>query len=87
MAEWYGTNAFIRDSVYRTYFINEREHEPMGGTWTSLDFTALGRQEDWEDSPEGYPRVPRYSWLNRHDDYDPAEPPSHPATVDPKRAH
>lgn len=74
VAEWYGTNAFIRDgdTVYRTYFVNGREHEPMGGTLSSLDFTALGRQEDWEDSPDGYPQVPRYSWLNRHDEYGPA---------------
>jgi predicted dithiol-disulfide oxidoreductase (DUF899 family) len=78
VAEWYGTNAFIRDgdSVYRTYFVNDREHELMGGTLNSLDFTALGRQEDWEDSPAGYPQVPRFSWLNRHDEYGPTEPAS-----------
>jgi predicted dithiol-disulfide oxidoreductase (DUF899 family) len=69
--EWYGTNAFIRDgdSVYRTYFINNREHEPMGGTSSYLDVTALGRQEEWEDSPEGYPQTPQYAWLNWHDGY------------------
>ena len=78
VAEWYGTNAFIRDgdNVYRTYFINDREHESMGATLSSLDFTALGRQEDWEDSPGDYPRVPRFSWLNRHDEYSPIEPPA-----------
>jgi predicted dithiol-disulfide oxidoreductase (DUF899 family) len=88
VAEWYGTNAFIRDgdSVYRTYFINGREHELMGGTLNSLDFTALGRQEDWEDSPEGYPQVPRFSWLNRHDEYGPTVPAGQRATVDPKPA-
>ncbi|WP_062993036.1 DUF899 domain-containing protein [Nocardia anaemiae] len=87
--EWYGTNAFIHDgdSVYRTYFINAREHEPMGGTLSSLDFTALGRQEDWEDSPVGYPQVPRFSWLNRHDEYGPTESSSHPITVDPQCDH
>jgi predicted dithiol-disulfide oxidoreductase (DUF899 family) len=81
VAEWCGTNAFIRDgdNVYRTYFINDREHEPMGGTLGSLDFTGLGRQEDWEDSPDGYPQAPRYSWLNRHDEYDPTEPSNHPS--------
>jgi predicted metal-binding membrane protein len=48
--EWHGTNAFIRDgdSVFRTYFINNRGDEAMGGTWNYLDLTALGRQEDWE---------------------------------------
>src|SRR3954470_11252616 len=34
VAEWYGTNAFIRDenNVSRTYLINDREPEPMGTT-------------------------------------------------------
>jgi len=41
----------------------------MGGTWSYLDITALGRQEEWEDSPEGYPRTPPYQWWNWHDEY------------------
>src|ERR1700757_1467716 len=55
--EWHGTNAFIRngDTVFRTYFINNRGDEQMGSTWNYLDITPLGRQEVWEDSPEGYP--------------------------------
>lgn len=74
--EWYGTNTFVRDGdrVYRTYFINGREHEPVGGTWNTLDITAFGRQEDWEDSPEGYPQDPQYHWMNWHDSYGPAKP-------------
>ncbi|SEC25471.1 Predicted dithiol-disulfide oxidoreductase, DUF899 family [Streptomyces sp. 3213] len=73
LAERYGTNAFFRDgdTIYRTYFANDREHEPIGAISGCLDFTALGRQEDWEDSPDGYPQVPRYSWLKRHDEYGP----------------
>ncbi|MEJ3745363.1 DUF899 domain-containing protein [Actinomycetes bacterium KLBMP 9797] len=84
VAEWYGTNAFIRDgdNVYRTHFINDREHEPIGATLGSLDFTALGRQEDWEDSPDGYPQVPRYSWLKRHDEYGPTGRAAHPTTTE-----
>ena len=32
--------------------------------------TALGRQEDWEDSPEDYPqRTPPSGWWNYHDAY------------------
>jgi hypothetical protein len=31
--------------------------------------TALGRQEDWEDSPEGYPQTKPYEWWNWHDEY------------------
>ncbi len=74
--EWHGTNAFIRDGdrVYRTYFINNRGDELMGNTWTYLDITALGRQEEWEDSPEGYPQTPTYEWQNWHDAYSDAEP-------------
>ncbi|MFC5186263.1 DUF899 domain-containing protein [Actinomadura harenae] len=70
--EWHGHNAFIRegDTVYRTYFVNGRGDEVMGGTWAYLDITALGRQETWEDSPEGYPQSPPYQWWNWHDSHD-----------------
>ncbi len=61
--EWHGTNAFIRtdDGVFRTYFINGRGDEALGGTWDYLDMTALGRQEAWEDSPDGFPNRLRIS--------------------------
>jgi len=67
--EWHGTNAFIRDGdrIFRTYLINNRGDEAMGSTWSYLDMTALGRQETWEDSPEGYPQDPPYSWWTWHD--------------------
>jgi predicted dithiol-disulfide oxidoreductase (DUF899 family) len=69
--EWHGTNAFIRDGdrVFRTYFVNNRGDEALGSTWAYLDLTALGRQENWEDSPEGYPQTPPYEWWNWHDEY------------------
>ena len=69
--EWHGTNAFIRDGdrVFRTYFINSRGDEQMGNIWNYLDITALGRQEEWEDSPQGYPQTPPYEWWNWHDEY------------------
>ena len=69
--EWHGTNAFIRDGdrIFRTYFVNGRGDEPMGGTWAYLDLTALGRQEEWEDSPAGYPQTAPYTWWNWHDEY------------------
>lgn len=71
VAEWHGTNAFIRegDSVFRTYFIDARGDEALGSTWSYLDMTALGRQENWEDSPAGYPQTPPYEWWNWHDEY------------------
>ena len=70
--EWHGTNAFLRDGdeVFRTYFVDGRGDEALGSTWSYLDITALGRQEEWEDSPEGYPQTPPYSWWNYHDNYD-----------------
>ena len=69
VAEWHGTNAFIRDNdrVFRTYFVNGRGDEQMGNTWNYLDLTALGRQEEWEDSPQGYPQTPPYKWWIWHD--------------------
>ena len=69
--EWHGTNAFIRngDSVFRTYFVNSRGDEALGTIWSYLDITALGRQEEWEDSPDGYPQTPPYAWWNWHDAY------------------
>ena len=69
--DWHGTNAFIRDGdrVFRTYFLDSRGDEGMGSTWSYLDITALGRQEEWEDSPDGYPQTPPYQWWNYHDAY------------------
>ena len=71
VGEWHGTNVFFRDGdkIFRTYFINNRGDEQMGGTWNYLDITPLGRQEEWEDSPEGYPQTPTYKWWNWHDSY------------------
>ena len=69
VGEWHGHNAFIRDGdrIFRTYFVNDRGDECMGTTWSYLDITALGRQEEWEDSPEGYPQTPPYRWWSYHD--------------------
>jgi predicted dithiol-disulfide oxidoreductase (DUF899 family) len=69
--QWHGTNAFIRhdDRIFRTYFIEARGDEHMGSTWSYLDITALGRQEEWEDSPESWPQTAPYMWWNYHDAY------------------
>ena len=70
--DYHGTNAFLRvgEQIFRTYFLNHRGDEALGSVWSYLDLSALGRQEEWEDSPEGYPQVPAYSWWRRHDEYD-----------------
>ncbi len=72
VGEWHGTNAFLREDgeIFRTYFIDSRGDEGMGTTWSYLDMTALGRQEKWEDSPEGYPQTDPYQWWNYHDQYE-----------------
>jgi predicted dithiol-disulfide oxidoreductase (DUF899 family) len=61
--ETFGLSVFLRDGnrVFRTYFTSGRGVEALGSVWTFLDLTRLGRQEDWEDSPEGYPQTRRMS--------------------------
>ena len=77
--EWHGTNAFIRDGdrIFRTYFIDGRGDEAFVTTWSYLDMTALGRQEDWEDSPNGAPQTPPYTWWKWNDAYDVPPSPEH----------
>jgi predicted dithiol-disulfide oxidoreductase (DUF899 family) len=63
-------SVFLRDGddIYRTYFTDKRGVEYLGSHWTYLDLTPFGRQESWEDSPEGRPR--RDSFLTqRHNEY------------------
>jgi predicted dithiol-disulfide oxidoreductase (DUF899 family) len=69
--EYHGHNVFFRDGekVFRTYFVNWRGDEAMGTLWSYLDRTPLGRQETWEDSPNGYPQTAPYKWWNWHDNY------------------
>jgi len=70
--ESFGLSVFVRDGdeVFRTYFTTQRGVEALGSVWTFLDLTPLGRQEEWEDSPEGYPQTRPYSWWRRHDEYE-----------------
>jgi predicted dithiol-disulfide oxidoreductase (DUF899 family) len=69
--ETFGLSVFLRDgnSVFRTYFTDGRGVEGLGSVWTFLDLTPLGRQEEWEDSPDGWPQTPPYRWWRRHDEY------------------
>jgi hypothetical protein len=56
-----GTSVFFLrdgDSVYRTNFTTGRGDELLGGVWSFLDLTSLGRQKLWENSPEGWPQTP-----------------------------
>ncbi|MGH7897535.1 MAG: DUF899 domain-containing protein [Candidatus Binatia bacterium] len=69
--EMFGLSVFLRDGddVYRTYFTTHRGVEALGPVWTFLDLVPFGRQEEWEDSPEGYPQTKPYTWWRRHDEY------------------
>jgi predicted dithiol-disulfide oxidoreductase (DUF899 family) len=69
--ETFGLSVFLRDRhrVFRTYFTTGRGVEALGSAWTFLDLTPFGRQEDWEDSPKGWPQTPSYQWWRRHDEY------------------
>jgi predicted dithiol-disulfide oxidoreductase (DUF899 family) len=71
--EIFGLSAFLRDddgNVFRTYFTSDRGVEALGNTWSLLDLTPLGRQEEWEDSPKGRPKSSPYEWWRRHDEYE-----------------
>ena len=70
--ETFGLGVLLRDGddVFRTYFTVGRGVESLGSVWTFLDLTPLGRQEVWEDSPEGRPQTPPYQWWRRHDEYE-----------------
>jgi predicted dithiol-disulfide oxidoreductase (DUF899 family) len=69
--ENHGLSVFVRDgdAIFRTYFTSARGLEPNGTIWSLLDLTPFGRQETWEDSPEGRPQSAPYEWWKRHDEY------------------
>lgn len=70
--ESFGVSVFYRidDRVFHTYFTSGRGVEYLGSNWSYLDLTPLGRQEDWEDSPEGWPQTSPYTWWRHHDRYE-----------------
>ncbi len=42
--------------VFETYWTTGRGGEAIGNSYDLLDLTVYGRQENWEDSPEGWPQ-------------------------------
>ena len=71
VTDGFGLNIFLRhgEKIYRTYFTSGRGVETLGSTWSFLDLTPFGRQEDWEDSPQGWPQEKPYQWWRLHDEY------------------
>ncbi|HEY7176102.1 MAG TPA: DUF899 family protein [Micromonosporaceae bacterium] len=45
------------DRVFLTYETTDRGSEPMIPSLMLLDMTVYGRQETWEDSPDGWPQT------------------------------
>lgn len=56
-------NVLLRDgdTVYRTYNTQGRGTEQLSHTFPLIDLLPYGRQEDWQDSPDGWPQSPAYS--------------------------
>jgi predicted dithiol-disulfide oxidoreductase (DUF899 family) len=50
------------NQVYETYWTTGRGVEALMTSYHALDLTVYGRQENWEDSPEGWPRVSGHPW-------------------------
>ncbi len=60
--ETHGLSVFFRvgDDVFHTYSTYNRGVESLTDAYPLLDVTPYGRQEDWEDSPPGWPQKPTY---------------------------
>ena len=60
--DWPGNSVFLRDGerVYHTYSAYARGLDLVDTPSNFLDMTVYGRQEDWEDSPPGWPQKPTY---------------------------
>jgi predicted dithiol-disulfide oxidoreductase (DUF899 family) len=60
--ESHGMSAFFRidDDVFHTYSTFARGCESLTDSFSLLDITAYGRQEEFEDSPAGWPQRPTY---------------------------
>jgi predicted dithiol-disulfide oxidoreductase (DUF899 family) len=60
--EAHGLSVFFQvgGDVFHTYSAYARGVENLTTTYSLLDVTPYGRQEDWEDSPAGWPQKPTY---------------------------
>ncbi|AZG46085.1 DUF899 domain-containing protein [Gordonia insulae] len=68
--EGFGLNVFLRDgdTVYRTWHTAGRGTEQLAYTFPLIDVLPYGRQEEWQDSPDGWPQGPTYAgWLDSPD--------------------
>jgi predicted dithiol-disulfide oxidoreductase (DUF899 family) len=54
---------YVRDGdrVYETYWTTHRGVEAMDNSYALMDLTVYGRQEQWENSPAGWPQRCTYT--------------------------
>jgi predicted dithiol-disulfide oxidoreductase (DUF899 family) len=73
--EIFALSVFLRDgdNVYRSYVTSSRGVDRLRLDFNLLDLTPFGRQEEWEDSPEGWPQTEAYTWWRKHDEYSEAQ--------------
>ena len=69
--EIHSVSVFLRDGdrVFHTWQTFNRGEEPFMVVFDLLDLTPYGRQETWEDSPDGWPQKPPYEWMRLSDSY------------------
>jgi predicted dithiol-disulfide oxidoreductase (DUF899 family) len=64
----FAVNVFLRGddgTVYRTWHTDGRGTEQLSHTFALIDILPYGRQEEWQDAPEGWPQGPAYAgWLD-----------------------
>jgi predicted dithiol-disulfide oxidoreductase (DUF899 family) len=62
VGEEHGTSVFfgMDDDVFHTYSAYARGTESLTDAYDLLDITPYGRQEDFEESPSGWPQKPTY---------------------------
>ncbi len=64
-------NVLLRDgdTVYRTYNTQGRGTEQLSHVFGLLDLLPFGRQEQWQDVPDGWPQAPTYSHWADSDEF------------------
>jgi len=66
----FAVNVFLRDGdrVYRTWHTAGRGTEQLSHTFPLIDLLPYGRQETWQDSPEGWPQSDTFDrWQSSQD--------------------
>lgn len=61
-ADYFMLSMFLRDGtdIYRTYSTTSRGVDRLLFANNILDLAVYGRQQEWEDSPAGWPQHPTY---------------------------